>query len=375
MIAERQHRKLLVVDDEPLVRQTLSYCLEDEYDVVAVASGEEAIEASKKEAFPVVILDLCMEGISGIETLKHLKKIHESQNVIILTAYESTESAISALNLGAFNYLTKPFERKHLKEVISHGFAVYDQQSLRKQDMQHRLMSVHDSFFSLLCHEFNTPLNIILGYSELLQDNLKNPEHKAWVKDIKESGTHLHDILMEIVDYIGASHAATAGIHSPFVPEILLHTMIPTFHEKDVVVEIVTGPEMKCPLRGPGPSVLMIARKLVRMASHQSKRVRVNMSLLTGSEPHPARLRVAVAGTGLHKDVIRRNEIEQLFEPYQFMPSGEAGHRSSLGLELATCRKIAEYAQGTVECIFNARGELDFIAEIPVQSADLSHAE
>lgn len=369
MIAERQHRKLLVVDDEPLVRQTLSYCLEDEYDVVAVASGEEAIEASKREAFPVVILDLCMKGISGIETLKHLKKIHESQNVIILTAYESTESAISALNLGAFNYLTKPFERKHLKEVISHGFAVYDQQSLRKQDMQQRLMNVHDAFFSLLCHEFNTPLNIILGYSELLQDNLKNPEHKAWVKDIKDSGAHLHDILMEIVDYIGASHAATAGIHTPFVPEVLLHTMIPTFHEKDVVVEIVTGPEMKCPLSGPGPSVLMIARKLVRMASHQSKRVRVNISLLPESEPQPARLRVAVAGTGLHKDVIRRHEIDQLFEPYQFMPSGETGHRTSLGLELATCRKIAEYAQGTVECIFNARGELDFVAEIPVQRA------
>ncbi len=44
----------------------------------------------------------------------------------------------------------------------------YDLQNLRKQDMQHRLMGVHDTFFSLLCHEFNTPLNIILGYSELL---------------------------------------------------------------------------------------------------------------------------------------------------------------------------------------------------------------
>ncbi len=372
MIAERQHRKLLVVDDEPLVRETLSYCLEDEYDVVAVASGEEAIEASKKEAFPVVILDLCMEGISGIETLKRLKKIHETQNVIILTAYESTESAISALNLGAFNYLTKPFERKHLKEVISHGFEAYDQQSLRKQDMQHRLMSVHDSFFSLLCHEFNTPLNIILGYAELLLDNLKNPEHKAWVKDIKDSGSHLHDILMEIVDYIGASHSAKAGINNHFVPDTLLHSMIPAFHEKDVVLDIVSGPEMRNTLRGPGPSVLMIARKLVRMASHQSKRVRITMSLSPGSEPHFAQLQVAVVGTGIHRDAVRRNEIEQLFEPYQFMPSGDAGHRSSLGLELATCRKIAEYAQGTVECIFNARGELDFIAEIPVQLGGFS---
>src|SRR4029079_18131495 len=120
----------------------LDFCLREEYDVTTVASGEEAIEVSSREDFPVVILDLRMEGLSGIETLKRLKKAHEIQNIIILTAYESMESAITALNLGAFNYLTKPFERNHLREVISRGFEAYDQQNQRKQDMQQRLMSV-----------------------------------------------------------------------------------------------------------------------------------------------------------------------------------------------------------------------------------------
>ncbi len=365
MIAEYQHRKLLVVDDEPLVRQTLSYCLEDEYDVTAVASGEEAIEASMKDSYPVVILDLCMNGLSGIETLKRLRQIQETQKVIILTANESMESAISALNCGAFNYLTKPFERAHLKEVISHGFEDYDQQNLRKQDMQHRLMGVHDTFFSLLCHEFNTPLNIILGYSELLSDNLKNPEHKAWAQDIRQSSDHLHNILMEIVDYIGASHQAAAGMEKDFAPGELLQPLFNILREDEVRLEILEDASVKRKFRGPANSVYMIARKLVRMASHQSKKIRVSLRFV--AEEEGGRLHLVVSGTGIRKDVMHGDEIEQLFEPYHGVSASNSDPRASLGLELATCRKIAEYTRGSIQCAFNAQGELDFAADVPVR--------
>ena len=62
-------------------------------------------------------------------------------------------------------------------------------------------------------------------------------------------------------------------------------------------------------------------------------------------------------------------DLEQLFQPYQFTLSDDAGQRASLGLELATCRKIAEYANGSVHGFFNARGELGFAAEVGVTLA------
>jgi len=368
MIAECPHRKLLVVDDEPLVRETLNFCLRDEYDVTTAASGEEAVELSRRQDFPVVILDLRMEGLSGIETLKKLKEIHEIQNVIILTAYESTESAITALNLGAFNYLTKPFERTQLMEVISRGFESYDQQHLRQQDIQQRLMNVHDSFLSLLCHEFNTPLNVILGFSELLGDSLKDPEHKAWLDDIRKSGTHLHDILMEIVDYIGASHLASNGLEKEFVLGPLLLPMVRNFKEEAVEIDIYEDPALRQTLRGPSSSIFMIIRKLVRMASHQSRLVHIHSRLHLAKGSEGAQLKFVVSGTGIHLDRIKRNEIEQLFKPYQFTPHASSGSRSSLGLELATCRKIAEYANGAVECHLTPEGEVEFSASIPVKT-------
>lgn len=367
MNAAQPRRKLLVVDDEPLVRETLRYCLQSEYDITSVASGEEAIEASLREDFPVVILDLCMQGLSGIETLKRLKEIRETQNVIILTAYQSMESAITALNLGAFSYQTKPFDRSKLMEVIARGFEVYDQQIYRTRDLRNRLMSVHDTFFSLLCHEFNTPLNVILGFGEMLGDMETDPEKKAWIEEIKKSGTHLHEVLMEIVDYIGVSSLADAGMEKDFQLGVLFAQIAASFREKEVEVQFARSPLLDWHLRGLAHSVQVIARKLVRMGSHKSSRVFLRATLDSVDAAAQARLRLEVTGTGIKRSQLNGRELDQLFQPYQFTVSDSDGQRSSLGLELATCRKIAEYARGSVNGFFSPQGELGFVAEISVK--------
>ncbi|PTX98831.1 hypothetical protein DB345_03680 [Spartobacteria bacterium LR76] len=371
MIAERPHRKVLVVDDEPLVRETLDYCLNDEYDVTAAASGEEAIELSKQQDFPVVLLDLRMDGISGLETLRRLKQLHATQNVVILTAYESTESAIEALNLGAYSYLTKPFRQTRLKEVISRGIHDYDQNTCRVQEMQRRLMGVHDSFLSLLCHEFNTPLTSILGFSELLSDAALDEEQKAWVANVQKSGHHLHDILMEIVDYIGASHLASEGVKEEFTLRSVLAKAVAPLVSRDFVVRLEEDEMLDLRLRGASRSVQMIARKLVRIASHQSRNVllRANVEYMPGTDAQ--RLTVVVQNTGLVEGRSGIARIEQLFEPYFFRPTEEStGFSKSLGLELATCRRIAEYADGTVVCRIGLNKEIEFAATLLVDLID-----
>lgn len=354
-------RKILVVDDEPLVRQTLSLVLGSDYEVVAVGSGEEAIEASLRDTFPVVILDLCMEGLSGIETLRRLKKIRENQNVIILTAYESTETAIAALNLGAFNYLTKPFERRHLRDVVSRGFANYEQTTARRQEFRQRLMGVHDDFFSLLCHEFNTPLNVILGFSELLSTSATDAEQVTWANHIRDSGTQLHGILMEIVDYIAAAHLATAGVERMFVFNSLVQPTLRQCADREVEVEFAAGASGETKLVGPLEATALIVRKLADMASRRSRRIRLAAAVVPMDGPH---LEVVVSGTGIRRT--GADELERLFRPYERAGSAESAG-AGLGLELATCRRIAEYAHASVEGRFDAHGELELVARVPVQ--------
>lgn len=363
MVTAHRPRKVLVVDDESLIRQTLTFVLQDTYDVVAVGSGEEAIEASKKESFPVVILDLCMEGISGIETLRHLKKIRGEQNVIILTAYESMETAISALNLGAFNYLTKPFDRAHLRETIARAVELYEARTIRTEDMRERLMEVHDQFFSLLCHEFNTPLNTILGFADLLQASIDQPEFHSWAEHIKESGNHLHSILMEIVDYTAASHLAKAGVEKDFDLAQLLSPIFMDASDRKISITFEREKVAKGRFRGPSDAILAMVKKLVRIASHRSKQIRIACSLLRHDGPH---LEIAVSGTGISQKSIGAGDMEKLFKPYQFAPKNDATGTATLGLELATCRKIADYSHATIEGRLDRNGEIEFVAQMPV---------
>lgn len=361
-----------MVDDEPLVRQTLDFCLRDDYQVHAVASGEEAIAAVKKEPFPVVILDLCMKGLSGLETLKKLKEIRAEQNVIILTAYQTLENAVSALNLGAFCYLTKPFEQVRLREAVAQGFDAFDHQVLREKEMKERLHHIHDTFFSMLCHEFNTPMNIVLGFSDLLASSVTDHEQSAWVEEIRRSGTHLHDILMEIVDYTAASHNAISGRKSTFCPKELLDQLVGQFADRNIQLVVSGGCAPTRLVTGPSESVTLIARKLIGMAAHNnSKRICIDTWVDAFGSGGKAILHIEVTGTGLSQ---AGSDRESLFEPYREPGRDSSGQRMALGLELATSRKIAEFAGGTIEAFRANNNEFGLLAMVPVQLCPRSRA-
>ncbi len=232
-------------------------------------------------------------------------------------------------------------------------------------------MGVHDSFLSLLCHEFNTPLTSILGYSELLSDVPLTEEQKAWVHNIQTSGTHLHDILMEIVDYIGASHLASEGVKEEFTLRKVLSKAVEPFATRDLTVQVEEDEMLDLRLKGAARSVQMIARKLVSIASQHSRHVqlRVGFEYMSGTEAQ--RLALVVQNTGLMLGRSGITRIEQLFEPYSFRPTEDStGFSKSLGLELATCRRIAEYAGGTVDCRMGLNKEVEFVARVFVDMID-----
>jgi two-component system, NarL family, nitrate/nitrite response regulator NarP len=119
-------KKLLFVDDDPEMHSGMHFILGASYDLTCVFSGEEGIAVAAKEKFPVVILDLQMRGLSGLETLQSLLKAgNEPQKIIILTGHDTKENAIKALNLGAFRYLIKPFKKNELHDALDAAFERY----------------------------------------------------------------------------------------------------------------------------------------------------------------------------------------------------------------------------------------------------------
>jgi DNA-binding NtrC family response regulator len=111
--------KILVIDDEEFITKSLKQHLEkDGCEMCTAATGEEGLEIFKADAPDIVILDLNMPGIGGIETLKSLKKLSNDVIVIIITAHGDIETAVSAIKLGAYDFVEKPFELDRISVIV-----------------------------------------------------------------------------------------------------------------------------------------------------------------------------------------------------------------------------------------------------------------
>ena len=122
--------KILIVDDEEKFVSYLSKRLKmREYDVAISLSGEDALEKVKEHDFDVVILDVLMPGIDGIEALREIKKVKPLIEVIMLTGHASVEAGVEGMRLGAYDYLMKPCEAEELISKINKAYE-------RKVDME-----------------------------------------------------------------------------------------------------------------------------------------------------------------------------------------------------------------------------------------------
>ncbi len=114
--------KILVVDDEAKMRRVLQIILQKEgYEAVTAKDGREALQKAEKENFDLVLTDMKMPGLSGIDLLKRITESDEEIPVIMVTAYGTVETAVKAMKEGAHDYLLKPFEKDEMKIIIANA--------------------------------------------------------------------------------------------------------------------------------------------------------------------------------------------------------------------------------------------------------------
>lgn len=122
-MAELNNDRILIIDDDDEIRYSLNRVLSSRgYAVEEASSGEVGIEVAEKDTFQVIFLDNRMEGMSGLETLQHLRSVAPESMVILMTAFGTTQTAIEAMKFGAFDYIIKPFELKKVLELTEKAF-------------------------------------------------------------------------------------------------------------------------------------------------------------------------------------------------------------------------------------------------------------
>jgi DNA-binding NtrC family response regulator len=109
---------ILVVDDDPGLRESFRLILEDEYEVLDVPDGAQALDIVRSCQVDLVLLDIRLPGMDGLEVLERIKALDEQLDVILITAVKTLRTAVSAMKLGALDYLTKPFDEEEVLTVI-----------------------------------------------------------------------------------------------------------------------------------------------------------------------------------------------------------------------------------------------------------------
>ena len=130
--------RILIVDDELVIRESLSGWLKrDGYDITTVPSGEDAVQILKTSSFDILLLDIQLDGMSGMEVLSHVKEEYPDIDVIMITAFGSVPSAVQAMKSHAFDYILKPFDPDELglliKRLVDHRARIKENTFLKEE--------------------------------------------------------------------------------------------------------------------------------------------------------------------------------------------------------------------------------------------------
>jgi signal transduction histidine kinase len=357
--------KILVVEDEVGSRLTLCGILEDAgYEVTGVEKGTEALEVIRDGNFNVIITDIRLPDVGGMLVLELAKEVNPDVAVIMMTGYASIETAINAVNEGAYAYFVKPVNIDEMKTTIVNALR---QQKLSREnkrlvdDLQRSNKLLFEAnrqlraateaksvFLAHMSHELRTPLNAIIGFSDLLLGDVAgkiNRKQRQCLEDILSSGRHLLSLINDVLD-LSKVEAGKMDIR----PECL--------RLADVVDEVVTAVK---PMLDDSRHELAIhiAEQLPPVFGDRNRLKQILLNLFSNAikfTPDGGKLHLETSRKGDFCQVsmvdngigIRREDHTRIFEPFTQLDTLPGERKQGTGLGLALSRQLVELLGGKI---------------------------
>src|ERR1051325_9081994 len=370
-----EEARLLVVDDEESLRITTAAIFEKEgYIVDTASSGDEAIELMSKSDYDLVLTDLHMEGGDGLSVLNRIRQQSPLTISVVLTGFASVESAIAALQEGAYDYLIKPCDIETMKHTIRRGVehrrlmlaeqkARADLQQLNL-DLERRIEErtaelkrvnveladanrAKDVFLATLSHELRTPLTPVVGWIKLLRSGALDEKSVAQALDAIERNAWLQSRLID--DLLDTSRIATGKLHFDPKPTDLNTTVKAAV---DTVRTSAAGRDLELYV-SLHPATLIVMGEPVRLQqiawNMLSNAIKFTdpggkVTVTTGLNGTEAYLTVTDTGIGIAPEF-----LPHVFDRFRQADGSTSRRHGGLGLGLAIADALAKMHGGRLE--------------------------
>lgn len=367
--------RLLVVDDEESLRITTAAIFEKEgYIVDTASSGDEAVSLLNSTDYDLVLTDLHMEGGDGLSVLNQIRRHAPLTISVVLTGFASVESAIAALQEGAYDYLVKPCDIESMKHTIRRGVEhrrlMLAEQKARTDlhqlnlDLEQRIQErtaeltklnaelaeanrAKDIFLATLSHELRTPLTPVVGWIKLLRSGALDEKSVAQALDAIERNAWLQSRLID--DLLDTSRIATGKLH--FEPKPTdLNAVVKAAVDTVLASAAARGIELSTSL---WPSSLVVMGEPVRL--QQIAWNLVSNAIKFTDPGGKVRVAIGVNGAQAYVEVVDTGVgIEPEFLPHVFdrfrQADGSTSRRhGGLGLGLAIADALAKMHGGRLE--------------------------
>jgi len=379
--------KILIVDDEPDVLEKLGMIVSNEgFEVAKASSGNEAVKKFEAGLFDLVITDMKMPGLSGIDVLRHVKQIDKDVGVIILTGFGTMENAIKTLrDNGAYDYLKKPLES--IDDLIISVKKALDQRRLRlknrelikeleaakaalEQRVEERTAELKRSnddlliakrlaqaanqaksnFLANVSHELRTPMNHIMGIIDIVLTSEIGENQKLSLQKARSSSNDLLTIINNIIIFSEIEKEELLIEVTDFWLDDVCQDLVASFAEqadrKGLMLKMVGDETVPMGLVGDPQRLTQILANLVDNAIKftPSGHVTIERKLLNQEEDRLT-LRFAVRDTGIGiSEEIRTG----LFEAFTQGDSSSTRAYGGTGVGLAICKKLAALMGGDI---------------------------
>lgn len=210
---------LLIVDDEEGPRQSLRVIFKDDYELLLANDGASAIELAQKNKIDVAVLDIRMAGMSGLEVLERLKYVDPAIEVVMMTAFETTDTMRQALRLRACDYINKPFDLSTMRAAVANAMQRRTLESeihtnaeklqellneLQNQKIEEQMSQTRGEIYASIIHDINGPLTVISGFIQLMNQRIGNST-RLEVEDLEFIKDRLKTITRQVTNCIEIS--------------------------------------------------------------------------------------------------------------------------------------------------------------------------